>query len=444
MIETPLLPKTRRIPTFPRRIAVLGCSGSIGRSALEVVAASEGRLQIAMMSVHRRADILVEQIHKMQVRQIADQLKTADEGTELACLSGPSLGSDRPNPTIQLPECVIMTDEWADRTPLKELPPGIEVLFGQDALCEYVQRPDIDIVLSAIVGSVGFRSTWNALESGKIVALANKESLVMGGPLVQDLIQKSGGGIIPIDSEHSAILQCLRSRRLNESVRPTELGDDVAQIILTASGGPFRTWSLEEIAKATVADALAHPTWKMGRKITIDSATLMNKALEIIEARWLFNVPAEKLNAVIHPQSVVHSMVEFVDGSVLAQLSPPDMQLPIQLALTYPDRLESPARKVDLLQHWSLDFMPVDRERFAAIDLGLEVAQMGGTAGAVLNAANEAAVDAFLENRISFCDITTICRSVLEHHHFEERPNLDRLFELDDWARKETEKWILG
>ncbi len=437
---------------FPRRVAILGSSGSIGRSALEVIAASEGRLQIAMMSVHRRADILVEQIHQMQVRQIADHLKNTDKTVDSSKL----VRQSGEMPIIRLPQCVIMTDEWADRTPLKELPPGIEVLFGQEALCEYVRREDIDVVLSAIVGSVGFQSTWSALEAGKVVALANKESLVMGGPLIFDLARENGGEIIPIDSEHSAIFQCLRAKRMIDSEAASsgasipealaaETNDEgVSRLVLTASGGPFRTWSLEELAKATVADALAHPTWNMGKKITIDSATLMNKALEIIEARWLFGVPAEKLDAVIHPQSIVHSLVEFVDGSVIAQMSPPDMQLPIQLALCFPERFESPARKIDWGQKWNLDFFPVDRERFAALGLGLEVAKVGGTAGAVLNAANESAVDAFLDDRLPFCDITTVCRSVLEHHHFEEHPSVKRLFELDEWARKETEKWISG
>ena len=429
---------------FPRRVAILGSSGSIGRSAMEVVAASEGRLRVEMMSVHRRADILVEQIHQIQLRHIADQLKTAG--------SSCSKHNRNQQPIAEisvediLPKCVIMTDEWADRTPLKELPPGIEILFGQDALNDYVKRPEIDVVLSAIVGSVGFQSTWNALEAGKIVALANKESLVMGGPLVLDFAMKNGGQIIPVDSEHSAIFQCLRSKRMTDVPSDYQTDEphhhDISKLILTASGGPFRTLELEELANVTVADALAHPTWVMGKKITIDSATLMNKALEIIEARWLFDLPAEKLDAVIHPQSIVHSLVEFVDGSVITQMSPPDMQLPIQLALCYPERFESPARRFDWMQKMELQFFPIDPDRFPAIGLGLEVAKVGGTAGAVLNAANEAAVGAFLDGNLPFSDITTVCRSILEHHNFEEHPTLERLFELDAWARKETEKWI--
>ncbi len=421
------------LPPFPRRVAVLGSSGSIGRSALEVIAASEGRLQVAMMSIHRRADILVEQIQQMRMRLVADQLRSLE-----------STGKSSSEAITGLPQCVIMTDEWADRTPLKDLPPEIEVRFGQDALCEYVQRSDIDLVLSAIVGSAGFRSTWAAIEAGKTVALANKESLVMGGPLLCELAQKTGGALIPVDSEHSAVMQCLRARKMNDQSDPFPPYHEVSRVILTASGGPFRTWSLDDLAKATIDDALAHPTWSMGRKITVDSATLMNKALELIEARWLFDLPVEKLTAVIHPQSVVHSMVEFVDGSVIGQMSPPDMQLPIQLALCFPDRFDSPSRRIDWMQKMQLEFFPIDPQRFPALGLGLEVAAAGGTAGAVLNAANEVAVEAFLGNRLPFTEITKICRSVLKNHDFESHPTLERLFELDEWARQETEKWIVG
>ncbi len=422
-------------PPFPRRVAVLGSSGSIGRSALEVIAASEGRLQVAMMSIHRRADILVEQIQQMRMRLVADRLRSLD-----------STGGNASETLTGLPQCVIMTDEWADRTPLKDLPPEIEVRFGQDALCEYVQRNDVDVVLSAIVGSAGFRSTWAAIEAGKTVALANKESLVMGGPLLCELARKTGGVLIPVDSEHSAVMQCLRARKMNNEPDPSGAAlppyHEVSRVILTASGGPFRTWSLDDLAKATIDDALAHPTWSMGRKITVDSATLMNKALELIEARWLFDLPVEKLTAVIHPQSIVHSMVEFVDGSVIGQMSPPDMQLPIQLALCFPERFDSPSRRIDWMQKMQLEFFPIDPQRFPALGLGLEVAAAGGTAGAVLNAANDVAVEAFLDNRLPFTKITKICRSVLKNHDFDSHPTLERLFELDEWARLETEKWM--
>ncbi|MDR2754788.1 MAG: 1-deoxy-D-xylulose-5-phosphate reductoisomerase [Planctomycetaceae bacterium] len=440
--------------SFPRRVAILGSSGSIGRNALEVIAESEGRLEAVLLSVHRRTDILAEQIRQLAVRSVAERIHAA--------------GKKIP-PQTTLPHWVVVTDENADRTPLDNLPSGVEVFFGHDALCKLVQQPEIDIVLSAIVGSAGLTSTWSALETGKTVALANKESLVMGGSLITDLAHKNGGQIIPVDSEHSAIMQSLQSwkmeNRLLESedkLPPNKISAEntnhqslpqyqslfpnfqsvVNKIILTASGGPFRSWTQEELAKVTVREALVHPTWEMGKKITVDSATLMNKALEIIEARWLFGIPAGNIEIVIHPQSVVHSMVEFVDGSTIAQMSPPDMRLPIQLALNYPHRFNGPSLRFDWKKALSFEFYPPDMERFPALSIGLEVAEVAGTAGAVVNAANETAVIAFLENRLAFQEIVKICRSVLEHHHYEQRPTLSRLLELDQWARKETELQI--
>ena len=448
--------------SFPRRIAVLGSSGSIGRSTLEVLAASEGRLVPILLSVHRQTDILAEQVRQLR----------------------------------QPPQWIVVTDETADRSPLEQLPQGIEVFLGHEALCELVRRPEVDVVLSAIVGSAGLTSTLSALEAGKTVALANKESLVMGGELLTHLVKTNGGCLLPVDSEHSAVMQALRAwnmtdektadgRRqtaaegddqrllapLGERVRvrggsgeginsphPSPLPEGegtksadsaavcrlpsaVSKIILTASGGPFRTRSLAELANVTVEDALAHPTWKMGKKITIDSATLMNKALEIIEARWFFDLPADKIGVVIHPQSLVHSMVEFIDGSVIAQMSPPDMRLPIQLALDYPYRYPGPALKVDWSQMQTLEFYPPDFDRFPALLLGLEAATAGGTAGAVINAANESAVAAFLDGTLPFHDIVKVCRAVLEHHDFEPHPTLEQLLTIDRWAREETKKW---
>jgi 1-deoxy-D-xylulose-5-phosphate reductoisomerase len=341
----------------------------------------------------------------------------------------------------QLPRWVIVTDERADRSPLGQLPQGIEVSFGHEALCELVRHPEIDVVLSAIVGSAGLTSTLAALEADKTVALANKESLVMGGELLTKL---GKGRLIPVDSEHSAIMQALRSWTMNSQNPQCKQGlnNSVEKIVLTASGGPFRTRSLDELANVTVEEALAHPTWNMGKKITIDSATLMNKALEIIEAGWFFDLPAHKMSVMIHPQSLIHSMVEFVDGSVIAQMSVPDMRLPIQLALYYPHRYPGPSMKLDWQQMQTLEFHPPDFERFPAIPLGLEVVAAGGTAGAVVNAANEAAVSAFLDGRLPFQDIVEICKSVLRNHHFEPHPTLDQLLTIDRWARKETEKWI--
>jgi 1-deoxy-D-xylulose-5-phosphate reductoisomerase len=238
--------------------------------------------------------------------------------------------------------------------------------------------------------------------------------------------------VIPVDSEHSAIFQAIQA-----GGRPY-----LNRVILTASGGPFRNHSPEQLARVTVEEALSHPTWQMGKKITIDSATLMNKALEIIEARWLFDLQPEQIEVVIHPQSVVHALVEFVDGSVIAQLSPPDMRLPIQLALTWPERHPGPAKKLDWSQVLRLDFEPPDLDRFPALRLGMQVATVGGTAGAVLNAANEVAVDAFLRGQIKFSQIVPLCRRALEEHPFEPHPTLERLLELDIWTRQEVCRWI--
>jgi 1-deoxy-D-xylulose-5-phosphate reductoisomerase len=242
------------------------------------------------------------------------------------------------------------------------------------------------------------------------------------------LAAEHGGRIIPVDSEHSAIFQCLMAGRR----------EDVARIILTASGGPFREFSHAQMQQITIQDALAHPTWDMGDKITVDSATMMNKALEVIEARWLFDIDADRVDIVVHPQSIVHSMVEFIDGSVIAQLSPPDMRLPIQYALTWPARAACPAAKLDLTTAINLTFEPPDHERFDALDLGYEAAAAGGTVGAVLNAANEAAVASFLAGEIKFTEIVPMCRSVIDHHHFEPQPSLNTLLSLDHWAREEV------
>jgi 1-deoxy-D-xylulose-5-phosphate reductoisomerase len=287
-------------------------------------------------------------------------------------------------------------------------------------------------VVSAIVGAAGLDSTWAALEAGKDVAVANKETLVLAGALVLDLAKRKGAKLLPVDSEHSALFQLLQE--------PGAL-DRVEKLVLTGSGGPFRGKKRQDLAHVTVDQALAHPTWRMGKKITIDSATLMNKALELIEARWLFDMPVAKLDAIIHPESVIHSFVEFVDGSVVAQASPPDMRLPIQYALTWPDRVPGPTRRLDwrALSKWS--FEQPDREAFPALDLGLSVAQAGGTAGAVLNAANEVAVERFLAGKLSFLDITRLVSEVVGAHTHDASPGLEELRHADRWARQEARIW---
>jgi 1-deoxy-D-xylulose-5-phosphate reductoisomerase len=380
-----------------RRIALLGSTGSIGRSTLDVVHDRSSDFQVVALSAHRRFDLLCQQAQRF------------------------------------LPKCVVaIDDQAAGRFDWCALPRETKLLKGQAGLAEVARLPEVDVVVAAVVGSAGLQGTWAALEAGKTVALANKETLVMAGPQVMRLAAERGGTILPVDSEHSAVFQALQCGRSRE----------VKRVVLTASGGPFRLWSREEMEQARVEDALAHPTWQMGEKITIDSATMMNKALEIIEARWLFDLAPEQIEVVVHPQSIVHSLVEFVDGAVVAQLGPPDMRLPIQYALTWPRREPSIARKLDLSQGLRLDFEPPDEERFPALRLGREVAAAGGTAGAVVNAANEAAVASFLAGEMSFTEIVPACRAVLESHTFEAEPTLAELLRLDVWARQEIQRWI--
>jgi len=378
------------------RVAVLGSTGSIGTNTLDVIAASAGRLEPWLLAAWRSVDTLLEQARRFRPAWVA--------------VGDPAA---------------------AERIGAAALPTGTRLAVGAEALADLVADPAVDRVVSAIVGAAGLHSTWAALEAGKTVALANKETLVMAGPLAMRLAARTGGAIVPVDSEHSAILQALSCGTAGE----------VARIVLTASGGPFRTRSLESLATVTPAEALRHPTWSMGPKITVDSATMMNKALELVEARWLFGVSAEKLAVVVHPQSVVHSLVEFVDGSVVAQLSPPDMRLPIQYALSHPRRLPGPARRLDFTQAFALDFEPPDEDRFPALRLGREAAARGGTAGAVLNAANEEAVARFLAGSLRFTDVAEVCGRVLEAHPFEADPTLDEVLRLDAWAREEVRSW---
>jgi len=330
------------------------------------------------------------------------------------------------------PRVAVLTDraafDAADRT---AFPADTELLCGEDAACALASAPDVDVVLSAVVGAAGLTGTWAAVEAGKTVALANKESLVVAGALVTELARRRNARLLPVDSEHSAIFQALTGHA----------AADVERVVLTASGGPFRGKTAAELEGVTPAEALKHPTWVMGPKITVDSATLMNKALEVIEARWLFDLTADQIDVIVHPESVVHSFVEFVDGSVLAQLSPPDMRLPIQLAFTHPHRVPGPAKRLDWKALSALRFEPPDRDTFPALELGFEVARAGGTAGAVLNAANEAAVARFLNSDLRFPDIARCCRAVLSAHDFDPNPTLARLSELDRWARHEVTRW---
>jgi len=358
-------------PRARRRVFILGSTGSIGTSALDVVRdfarRGEPRFEVVGLAAQRNAALIASQCAEFGASAVA----LADE---------------------QLPV---------------EAPAGTRLFRGSDAASEMLHalvQPG-DLVLAAMVGAAGIRPVLAAIERGADIALANKEALVAAGAVVMPAAAKAGVRIIPVDSEHNALFQCLKASTSMHEVR---------RVVLTASGGPFRTKSREEMARATVEEALAHPTWRMGAKVTIDSASLMNKALELVEAHWLFGLGADRIDAIIHPQSVVHGFVEYLDGSVLAQLSPPDMRTPIQQALCDPERFDGPSRKLDFAALRSLDFAPVDHARFPAISLAHRVIELGGTAGAVLNAANEVAVAAFIERRIGFLEIAELVRETLE------------------------------
>jgi 1-deoxy-D-xylulose-5-phosphate reductoisomerase len=382
-----------------RRVVVLGSTGSIGVSSLEVIAELKDRLQPLGLSAHANWRTLFEQAQRWRPRWVTVTDPEVGRRLERGLLNG-----------------------------------ATQLLVGPEGVATMVQDPDVDVVVTAIVGAAGLAGTWAALEAGKTIALANKETLVMAGPLVMDLAARHGARILPVDSEHSAVYQALQSGRAAE----------VERLVLTASGGPFRGRPAADLKHVTVEEALCHPTWRMGPKITIDSATLMNKALEVIEARWLFGLPPERIEVIIHPESIIHSFVEFTDGSVLAQLSPPDMRLPIQYALTYPERVPGPARRLNWSELRALNFQQPDFDNFPALQLGYEVARRGGTCGAVLNAANEAAVGRFLAGDLRFLDIARACRDVLAHHHYSAQPTLTELAAADRWARQEVARWTIS
>ncbi len=383
-----------------KRVAILGATGSIGTNCFQVLASQPQRLELVASTAHRRWRELAEQSKATPPRwAVVTDAALRDEVIAAHCFS-----------------------------------PRTEVLFGEPGIERVCSAAEVDVVVSAIVGAAGLRGTWVALESGKTVAIANKETLVVAGPLVMELAKRKKSTLLPVDSEHSAIFQALQAGQKSE----------VRRVVLTSSGGPFRGRTLAQLQDVTPSDALTHPTWDMGPKITIDSATMMNKALEVIEAKWLFGLRDDQIDVVVHPQSIVHSFVEFVDGSVIAQLSPPDMRLPIQYALTYPDRCDCIAPKLDWRQSFDLHFEPPDLDAFPALRLGFEVASRGGTCGAVLNAANEAAVAGFLAGQLRFCDIAQACRAILDQHTFDPSPNLTDLMRLDQWAREEVALWMKG
>lgn len=376
----------------PKGVAILGATGSIGRSALAVLDQHPERFRAVALSANRNGEALARLVAKYRpaLAVVADGPVPAGAGGATA---------------------------W--RT-------------GREALLEAATHPDAEVVLNALVGAAGLEPTLAALRAGKRVALANKESLVCGGELVLEAAREGGGELVPVDSEHSAILQCLQGCPASE----------VRRLVLTASGGPFRSLGAERLAHVTPADALRHPTWEMGAKITIDSATLANKALEVIEAHFLFGVPYERIEAVVHPQSIIHSMVEMVDGSVLAQMGFPTMEIPVLYALTHPRRLRYETRRFDPVAAGTLSFEPVDAARFPAFPLGVAAGRAGGTAPAVFNAANEVAVAAFLAGELSFPGIAAAIENALERCGAEDARSLAAVLEADARARRTTETFV--
>jgi len=376
-----------------KNVVILGSTGSIGKSTLDVIKNLKHKYKVIALSANSQWELLSEQVSEFKPESIS----LADE----SCVD--SLRNSLPDNSIQ-------------------------ILTGENSVREMVSGENVDIVLSAIVGGAGLPAAIEVIKNRKTLALANKEALVMAGGLIMALAKDNGVSIIPVDSEHSAVLQALRAGRR----------DEVKKIIITASGGPFRNHPIEKLSEVTKEEALSHPTWSMGNKITIDSATMMNKALEVIEAKWLFDLDASQIEVVIHPESIIHSLVEFCDGSVIAQMGLPDMKVPIQFALTYPDRENGNVKSLDLAKLGTLNFQKPDMDKFPALRLGYEVVEKGGTMGATFNAANEVAVQEFLDNKIKFTDIAKAVEHVMNEHNFIKDPTLKDIMDADEYARKET------
>jgi len=379
-----------------KKVAILGCTGSIGKSTLDLIERSPDKFEITALTAAVNVDALAD-----AARRTAAKLAVVADEARLRDLEDALQGS------------------------------GCQAAAGADALVG-AATGDSDLVMAAIVGCAGLRPTMAAVEAGKTVALANKEALVTAGDLMTEAAKTSGATLLPVDSEHNAIFQSLAGSRI----------DQVSRIILTASGGPFRTASAETIRDATPAQAVAHPNWTMGAKISVDSATLMNKGLELIEAHYLFGLPSERIDILVHPQSVIHSLVEFIDGSVLAQLGSPDMRIPIAYALAWPDRMPTPAKRLDLAAIARLDFGEPDLERFPALRLSREALEAGGSAPAVLNAANEVAVATFLDGRISFPDISKLVDTALQENESPAPRSIEDVFEIDRKVRTEVTAMI--
>jgi 1-deoxy-D-xylulose-5-phosphate reductoisomerase len=380
-----------------KNIAILGSTGSIGKNALKVISSLGGDYRVVALSAQSSFELLARQAHKFRPAVVA--------------ISDSSYAGK-------------LQDTLADL--------DIEILTGPESLEQIARLEAVDILITAVVGAAGLPAVLAGAQGGKRLAIANKEPLAIAGQLLTEATKSSGATILPIDSEHSAIFQAMQAGSPNE----------VSRIILTASGGPFRNSGAQEIQNATVQDALAHPTWNMGPKVTVDSATMMNKALEVIEAHWLFNMPVEKIEVLIHPESIVHSLVEFIDGAVLAQMSNPDMCLPIQYALTYPRRVRGIGPPLRLDELGTLTFEKPNLKIFRLLALGFEVARAGGSAPVVFNAANEAAVEEFLAGRIKFGKIAELTEQCLCKHNVKKLGSLEEIFELDGWARNEVKKCL--
>ncbi len=372
----------------PTGVAVLGSTGSIGEQALDVIREDSGRFRVVALAARRSAARLAAQARELR------------------------------------PEAVALVDEAEASELARDLPPGCRLEVGPEAVAELAALDSAEVVLNGVTGSVGLLPTLRALEADRRLALANKESLIVGGPLVASRARPEQ--IVPVDSEHSGLAQCLRAGRRAE----------VAKLVVTASGGPFRGRSAAELADVSPEEALAHPTWRMGPVITTNSATLMNKGLEVIEAHLLFGIPFERIEVVVHPQSIVHAMVEFRDGATIAQLSLPDMRLPIGLALGWPERSARPIGLLDWSRASTLEFLPVDRETFPLLDLAIAAGRRGGTAPAVLNAANEEAVAAFLAGRLRFPGIVEVVAQALADHQVPEQVDLDAVLAAEQWSRE--------
>ncbi len=378
-----------------RRIAILGSTGSIGRQALDVIGQHPDLFEVELLTANTSSELLVSQAIRFNAN------------------------------------AVVIRDESRYKEVADALQPHyIKVFTGMQSICDLAAGDNIDIVLTAMVGFSGLESTVAAIKAGKTIALANKETLVAAGGIVIDLAAKHGAVILPVDSEHSAIFQCLQGFH----------GAAIEKIHLTASGGPFRTWTREQIAGASKDEALKHPKWNMGSKITIDSATMMNKGLEIIEAKWLFGT--DNINVVVHPQSIIHSMVEFADGAVIAQMGHPDMREPIQYALGYPERLPLNSRRLDFAELGSLTFFAPDKKKFPAIDIAFNALHKGGNMTCIMNAANEAAVAAFLQDRIGFYDITDVVCECMAGVDFVQQPSLEDIFNSNEASLRKADEVI--